>query len=371
MNTVKTSQTQSLPILMYHYISRYANSIAVSPEIFARHCAAMRDAGWRGIGLDEAEAYLIDGKKLPPKSCLITFDDGYLDNYVHAWPILREYGHQGVVFAVAAKIEAGDAPRPTLADVGKNSMTAADLPPVDAPFETHPDGYEIRRDLFCNWAEARQMEESGVMRMAAHSFSHQSVFTGGAFSGFLLPGKRGRTFDRTADAFWGQPRYPQGPGLANRAFLPNPDLMERIKALVPQDEREAFAFAAGPANLDALKNLVQSAGPDAGRMESDEEMAERMRTEIVLGKSILEKELGRVVTTLCWPWGAYGPLALSLGREAGFRVFITTRSGANPPASPLAVCRFKAKDKEPSWLLQRLWIYSRPLAANLYARFRL
>ncbi len=371
MSTVKTPHAQSLPVLMYHYISRHANSIAVSPELFARHCAAMRDAGWRGIGLAEAEAYFLHGAPLPAKSCLITFDDGYLDNYVHAWPILREYGHKGVIFAVTSKIEQGDTLRPTSADLGQNGLTEGNLPRVDQPFVEHSDGYTVRHDLFFNWREARHMEESGAIDVAAHSFSHQSVFTNGSFTNFLLPGKRGRTFDRTADAFWGQPKFTQGAGLANRAFVPDPGLMERIKALVPQNDSEAFAFAADPAHVETLKKLVQSAGPDLGRMETDEEMAARMRAEITIGKTLLEKELGHPVSTLCWPWGAYSPLALQLGQEAGFTVFITTKGGANPPRSPLAVCRFKAKDKEPSWLLSRLWIYSRPLIAGLYARLQL
>ena len=78
----------------------------------------MAEHGWRGIGLDEAEAFLLEGAPLPPRSLLITFDDGYLDNYVYAWPILRKYGHKGVVFAVTDRMEAEKKRRPTLADVG-------------------------------------------------------------------------------------------------------------------------------------------------------------------------------------------------------------------------------------------------------------
>ncbi|WMW66140.1 polysaccharide deacetylase family protein [Nitratidesulfovibrio liaohensis] len=107
------SGLKSLPVLMYHYVSRKKNSIAVHPDTFETHCRAMRRAGWTGIGLAEAEAYLLGEAPLPPRSALITFDDGFLDNYVYAWPILKKYGHKGVIFAVAGKLEQG-APRPTL-----------------------------------------------------------------------------------------------------------------------------------------------------------------------------------------------------------------------------------------------------------------
>lgn len=97
----------SLPVLMYHYVSRFPGAIAVSPEHFEDQCRGMAKHGWRGIGLDEAEDFLLKGAPLPPRSLLITFDDGYLDNYVYAWPILRKYGHKGVVFAVTERMEAG------------------------------------------------------------------------------------------------------------------------------------------------------------------------------------------------------------------------------------------------------------------------
>ena len=80
---------------MYHYVSSFPGAIAVSPEHFEDQCRGMAKHGWRGIGLDEAEAFLLKGAPLPPRSLLITFDDGYLDNYVYAWPILRKYGHKG------------------------------------------------------------------------------------------------------------------------------------------------------------------------------------------------------------------------------------------------------------------------------------
>ena len=65
----------------------------------------------------QVEAFLLHGTPLPRRSLLITFDDGYLDNYVYAWPILRKYGHKGVVFAVTDAWQKASGPRPTLADV--------------------------------------------------------------------------------------------------------------------------------------------------------------------------------------------------------------------------------------------------------------
>lgn len=277
-------RTSSLPVLMYHYISWYPNSISVSPELFASHCAILAKNGWHGVSLAEAEAYFLHGEDLPPKSCLITFDDGYLDNYVYAWPILQKYGHSGVIFAVSGRMEPAAELRPTLADVWNGTVAAAALPKVDEPIRMHPNGYEVRSDLFCNWAEARAMEQSGVMAVAAHTLGHQGVFINNDYRGFFLPGQRGRTFHTPAPFFWGLPGFVMGPGLLERAFLPNPDMADAIRRLVPQDENEAFAFATDEANIRELETLVAKA-KTLGRMETDEEMTARMDGEIRGGKT--------------------------------------------------------------------------------------
>lgn len=360
--------TTSLPVLMYHYISRHPNSIAVSPELFSRHCEALAASGWRGVSLAEAEAYFLRGEALPEKSCLITFDDGYLDNYVHAWPILQKFGHNGVIFAVSKKIAVSEERRPTLADVWSGKALADDLPRVDEPFVRHENGYDVREDLFFSWREAREMEAGGVMAVAAHTLGHQGVFINDDYDGFFLPEKKGRTFHHPEPFFWGLPKFVMGPGMIERAFLPNPDMTAKIKALVPQDDAGAFAFSRDEAAMRALRELVASFGTDLGRMETDEEMAARMRAEIMGGKTILEENLGHAVSSLCWPWGAYNEHSRAIALEAGFSVLFTTKAGPNPPGAAQAVCRFKAKANGPAWLRTRVWLYAHPRIAALYAK---
>ena len=238
---------------MYHYVSRFPGAIAVSPEHFEDQCRGMAEYGWRGIGLDEAEGFLLKGAPLPPRSLLITFDDGYLDNYVYAWPILRKYGHKGVVFAVTERMEAEKKCRPTLADVWEG-LPPSSLPPVDAPMHDTPFGYQVRRDMFFSWEEARHMESSGFMSVAAHSARHLAVFAGpewgpvnrhdrhqkpasaleAAGQRFHVPGTRANTFNAVDfPEVWGLPRFKERPFLYSRAFIPSPDLVAAVQRLVP------------------------------------------------------------------------------------------------------------------------------------------
>ena len=320
----------SLPVLMYHYVSRFPGAIAVSPEHFEDQCRGMAEHGWRGIGLDEAEGFLLKGAPLPPRSLLITFDDGYLDNYVYAWPILRKYGHKGVVFAVTERMEAEKKCRPTLAEVWEG-LPPSSLPPVDAPMHDTPFGYQVRRDMFFSWEEARHMESSGVMAVAAHSARHLAVFAGpewgpvnrhdrhqkpasaleAAGQRFHVPGTRANTFNAVDfPEVWGLPRFKERPFLYSRAFIPSPDLVAAVQRLVPQEPAEARTFFQSAGNVAALETLVAGFSPDRlGTLESEAARRSRVHEELGACAETLRRELGHPVRSLCWPWGSGSEVA--------------------------------------------------------------
>lgn len=93
------STAKSVPVLMYHHVCEVDNGITTAPERFDEQLGALRQAGYTTLTLERFEAFL-RGEPVPDKSLLITFDDGYLDNWVHAQPILAKYGMQAVLFLV-------------------------------------------------------------------------------------------------------------------------------------------------------------------------------------------------------------------------------------------------------------------------------
>ena len=145
---------QSLPVVMYHSVHTWHNrGLVISPELFEAHCRAMAEGGWRCASLPEAEDYLLRGKPLPAKTAWLTFDDGYLDNYVYAWPILEKYGLHGTVFATLEHLENSGPARLSLHDVWEGRATMDDLPVAENPMRMHPDlGFEERADLFSSVA---------------------------------------------------------------------------------------------------------------------------------------------------------------------------------------------------------------------------
>lgn len=367
---MKKRIAESLPVAMYHYVNRWPGGITLSPERFEDHCRALAERGWRGVGLEEAESFLIEGENLPERSFLFTFDDGFLDNYLYAQPLLHRYGHKGVVFAVSSRLESDGEARVPLDDA---LAGAAPVPPeVERPERITAQGFAIREDVFVNHAEARLMDERGILKLASHSRGHFGVFTGPEYTGFVKPGDCSRTFFRTEqEPVFGMPDFSVKAGLAYRAFLPDPELVRAVGELVPQTFDDAADFFADPAGEAALRDLAGRFAGRMGRFETDDERRDRMWRELSGGKSELEGILGRKVKSLCWPWGHFCDAALALAREAGFSLFFTIKEGVNLPGRPEAVHRFKGKDKNGAWLASRAWLYSRPLMGALYARFRI
>ena len=60
--------------------------------------------GYSGVGLSDWLAWLREGKPLPEKPVLITFDDGYADVAEHALPVLGRYGFSAVVYVVSGQV---------------------------------------------------------------------------------------------------------------------------------------------------------------------------------------------------------------------------------------------------------------------------
>lgn len=100
-------RTVRVPVLMYHYLSAppsdanaYRTDLSVPPELFARHLDRIQAEGYTTISLYELLAHLWQGAPLPEKPVVLTFDDGYRDNYTNAFPLLRERGMTATIFVV-------------------------------------------------------------------------------------------------------------------------------------------------------------------------------------------------------------------------------------------------------------------------------
>jgi peptidoglycan/xylan/chitin deacetylase (PgdA/CDA1 family) len=94
------------PILMYHRLmSRTgAHPYSLMVERFRTQLSILHRFGYRSVSpIDVANATL-GGTPLPPRSMVITLDDGYLDTFVAALPILLEFGFSATCYLVADRV---------------------------------------------------------------------------------------------------------------------------------------------------------------------------------------------------------------------------------------------------------------------------
>lgn len=160
------ANAKSVPVLMHHHVSPSPGMITVSPENFESQIAWLAGNGWTSLTMAQYGDFLT-GKPVPRKSILITFDDGYLDNWVHAHPILQKYGMHAVVFTVTGWMGQGPV-RPHAGIVGAELPATPDHRACEAAIfkENRAD------DVMMRWSEARAMIEAGTFEVHCHTHSH-------------------------------------------------------------------------------------------------------------------------------------------------------------------------------------------------------
>ena len=100
-----------IPILCYHQIrdwrgsdSKGAKDYIIPVATFREEMQMLADSGYHTILPDQLYAYLTTGASLPKKPVMLTFDDGDLDQYETALPILEKHGFKGAFFIMTVAI---------------------------------------------------------------------------------------------------------------------------------------------------------------------------------------------------------------------------------------------------------------------------
>lgn len=145
---INSKSTARFIILMYHMISdsrsQRERRFACPPLLFEKHMDFLIMKGYNFIGLDMAVSYLKQNNGIPAGSVVITFDDGFEDNYTNAFPVLQKRGLPATIFLTAGML-------------GKSNKW------MEAR------GFPSKKML--NWAHVRDMHASGII-FGAHTMTH-------------------------------------------------------------------------------------------------------------------------------------------------------------------------------------------------------
>lgn len=104
-STASIYTVRGVPILNYHQVNdEKLSPLTMRTWDFEAQMKYLADNGYHAITMDQLDDFLEKGTALPDKPVLITFDDGYEDNYTNALPILQKYGMKATVFMIADSI---------------------------------------------------------------------------------------------------------------------------------------------------------------------------------------------------------------------------------------------------------------------------
>lgn len=150
--TISTFQqdTQCIPIVMYHQVKNSnLGKDVISPFEFEEDLKYLSTHGYTTITMTDLIDYVYEGKELPPKPIILTFDDGYLSTYRFVFPLLKQYNMKIVLSIIGKSID--DFTRVSDININYSHMT---------------------------WDQVKEMQESGYAEIQNHSYNLHKVSNG-------------------------------------------------------------------------------------------------------------------------------------------------------------------------------------------------
>lgn len=300
-----------MAILMFHSVgceneNWYRKWLSVSLDHFETFCKFLIKNDYKTVFLD-------DWFKNPDtkKQIVLTFDDGYLDNWVYVYPILKKYNLKGTIFVNPEFVDPSNNLRKNLDDVWEKRVSIKDLKPLG----------------FANWIELKTMNDSKHIDIQSHSMSHNFYYHSGKIKDIYLgqpqydwmawnsrPDRKPFyiTEDQKNYVPFGMPIFEFNRALGLRRYFPNEEFIKESIKLFKKNSKEKNT-------KDLLRELQDKLTSLTGTFETDDDMKKRYRYELFESKRIIEEKLNKTVNYLCWPGGGYNDLSVELSIRAGYK----------------------------------------------------
>lgn len=161
----------SLPVFMYHHVNPHkGDMVTVTPDVFEAQMRFLAEKGYKTLNIDELVKFGGGDISLKEKAVAVTFDDGYLDNYVYAFPVLKKYNIKATIFIVTDWVEE--------ASLNAVSSQESEVKSQEMIIPSHREGKELRvkgqtHKVIVNWDIIREMQDGGLIEFYSHTMSHR------------------------------------------------------------------------------------------------------------------------------------------------------------------------------------------------------
>ena len=236
---------------------------------------------------------------------VITFDDGYLDNWIYAFPLLKKHSLKATIFVSPEFTDSRDIMR------GDDSVPG-----------------------FLSWREMRGMEASGLIDIQSHTLTHTKYFTSDRLTGFHHPGNdilypAGNLFperkpyhigDENFEKLlpYGYPLFEEESAITARRVSISEEFINEIVAQLRGYDFSSYNFSEAFGMVRAVYEKYRNNEMIITHREGDRGYSERINSEISGSKMIIERELGKKVEFLCWPHGDNNSLLHRKALDAGY-----------------------------------------------------
>jgi len=300
----------NISAIMYHSVGRPMEDwkwsfLTVPWTIFEDHLRHLSAAGYQTVGFDQLIDHMSGIKELPGRSVVLSFDDGYLDNWTYVAPLLEKYSFCGTVFVNPEFVDPRDIIRKTIKDVWEGRATEKEI--------------DVRG--FMSWQELRLANEKGLLNVQSHAMSHTWYESSDEIVDFHHPNDGHFWLDwnsrpeeksyylqyPTKSAVdYGAPVYKHGKSLAVRRFFPDRRERDHLVEFVKlHGGRHFFKLQDWRDQLEAESESFRQGVELYHSKESQEDYLARIEFELAESKKIIEENLQKKVDYFCWPGGGY------------------------------------------------------------------
>ena len=304
------------PLLVwtYHRILPDGGSAAVAPAVFRRQVEYLRGKGYEFLDCAGLLDWLAGRLDRSRRYTMLTFDDGWADNWVWATPLLAEL-HVRAVLAVNTGLVDFSAGGFALRSAKRYAI-------VDSKTALAKAAFEGDRSSFLNLLELKRMAQSGVWDVQAHGASHLGCYTVLRHIRGFYPEHWHWTMERALgrQPFPGAPRAEFSSELAVPRTRLSGELAERLSAAADDVERRRLCAAFGDKAVE--------------RIESDDEFRSRVRQDLSGCRETLKEKIGVEPVAFFWPWGHWSGEGIRIAREIGYEVLFTMEKAAVAPSTP-------------------------------------
>lgn len=276
------------PWFLYHHIGESGVPI----DWFEEHLKNIWFLNMKTLTNREMLESLDKHGKLPKNSLALTFDDGYYDNYRHAFPLLKKYKMKATLYLNTAYVE----------------------------------NEENRAFKYLSWKEIEEMSSSGVFDIQLHSHKHMPIFVNTSFDRVV---NSNDLLDRDIQHLYGGNAQIGFPIFGKRGEFSSTGVIVPLEAAEKFKNFYENLSNEEKGNKQLIQDFINSELHKDLIFETLDEAKTRVLNDLNKNISLIEEHTGYKPNFFCWPWGHKSPEFIAILKSAGIAGFVTTRKGTN------------------------------------------